>query len=355
MRTIKAKNTLAVDRILSDKQRKNLSILELVVKHGPISRTEISRQTGLNIVTISNYINEFIEGELITEKGFDVSTGGRRPTLVELNTKFGYIIGVGLTALNIVGILVDPKMQVICEVKKERPSDNSEVIIDKLVETVEEILAKSKIEPGKVKGLGIGIPGVIDVEGQTIRWLGAMGLSMVSISGISLKDIFEKEFDIPTLVEHDAACAVFGERWFGFESEIKDMIYMYTGVGCGLIVNGQIYRGSKGSAGEVGIFNPASQDSETRRQESLGLGTWELDLGIGHYANEAINKGTKSRIFELAGNSPEKISLNLVIEASRTAPAASSYWPSLSKSHSHSAMTPSQSVSTRSHHSGAPG
>ncbi|OGX28421.1 MAG: hypothetical protein A3F87_02105 [Omnitrophica WOR_2 bacterium RIFCSPLOWO2_12_FULL_51_24] len=318
MRTIKAKNTLAVDRILSDKQRKNLSILELVVKHGPISRTEISRQTGLNIVTISNYINEFIEGELITEKGFDVSTGGRRPTLVELNTKFGYIIGVGLTALNIVGILVDPKMQVICEVKKERPSDNSEVIIDKLVETVEEILAKSKIEPGKVKGLGIGIPGVIDVEGQTIRWLGAMGLSMVSISGISLKDIFEKEFDIPTLVEHDAACAVFGERWFGFESEIKDMIYMYTGVGCGLIVNGQIYRGSKGSAGEVGIFNPASQDSETRRQESLGLGTWELDLGIGHYANEAINKGTKSRIFELAGNSPEKISLNLVIEASRT-------------------------------------
>ena len=318
MRTIKAKNTLAVDRILSDKQRKNLSILELVVKHGPISRTEISRQTGLNIVTISNYINEFIEGELITEKGFDVSTGGRRPTLVELNTKYGYIIGVGLTALNIVGILVDPKMQVICEVKKERPSDNSEVIIDKLVETVEEILAKSKIEPGKVKGLGIGIPGVIDVEGQTIRWLGAMGLSMVSISGISLKDIFEKEFDIPTLVEHDAACAVFGERWFGFESEIKDMIYMYTGVGCGLIVNGQIYRGSKGSAGEVGIFNPASQDSETRRQESLGLGTWELDLGIGHYANEAINKGTKSRIFELAGNSPEKISLNLVIEASRT-------------------------------------
>ena len=317
MRLVKTKNALATERILSDKQRKNLSILELVVKHGPISRTEISRQTGLNIVTISNYINEFIEGELVVEKGFDVSTGGRRPTLVELNPKFGYIIGVGLTALNIVGILVDPKMQVICEVKKERPADNSEVIIDKLVETVEEVLAKSKIEPEKIKGLGIGIPGVIDVEGQTIRWLGAMGLSMVSISGVSLKDIFEKEFDMPTMVEHDAACAVFGERWFGFESEIKDMIYMYTGVGCGLIINGQIYRGSNGSAGEVGIFNPTSPDAETRRQESLALGTWELDLGIGYYAKEAMNKGTKSRIFELAGNNPDKINLNLVIEASK--------------------------------------
>ena len=318
MRTTKANSILATERVLSDKQRKNLSILELVVKHGPISRTEISRQTGLNIVTISNYINEFIEADLAVEKGFDVSTGGRRPTLVELNPKFGYMIGVGLTALNIVGILVDPKMQVICEVKKERPADNSEVIIGKLVETVEEVLAKSKIEPEKIKGLGIGIPGVIDVEGQTIRWLGAMGLSMVSISGVSLKDIFEKEFDIPTLVEHDAACAVFGERWFGFESEIKDMIYMYTGVGCGLIINGQIYRGSNGSAGEVGTFNTAVPDLEARRRESLALGTWELDLGIGYYAREEMKKATKSRIFELAGNDPGKINLNLVIEASKT-------------------------------------
>lgn len=318
MRITKSKNILSAERILSDKQRKNLSILDLVVKHGPISRTEISRRTGLNIVTISNYINEFIEGELAVEKGFDVSTGGRRPTLVELNTKFGYMIGVGLTASNIIGILVDPKMQVVCEVKKDRYADKGEAIIDKLVETVEEILAKSKIEPGKIKGLGIGVPGVIDVEGQTIRWMGAMGLSTVSISGISLKDIFEKEFDIPTLVEHDAACAVFGERWFGFESEIKDMIYMYSGVGCGLIVNGQIYRGSNGSSGEVGIFNPASPDPETRRRESPALGTWELDLGIGYYANEEMKRGTKSRIFELAGNNPEKINLNLVIEASRT-------------------------------------
>ncbi len=317
MRNINIKNALAVDRILSNKQRKNLSILELVVKHGPISRTEISRTTGLNLVTISNYINEFIENGLVVEKGFDVSTGGRRPTLVELNPKFGYIIGVGLTALHIVGIMVDPKMQVVCEVKIVRPSDNNEAIINKLVEAVEGVLSKSKIEPGRIKGLGIGIPGVIDEEGQTIRWPGAMGLSMVSISGVSLKDIFEKEFDIPTLVEHDAACGVFGERWFGFEADIKDMIYMYTGVGCGLIINGQIYRGARGFVGELGIFNPAQPDEGLRRQESLNLGTWELDLGIAHYARKAIEEGAKSRIMESVKNDPGKIDLNAVIEASK--------------------------------------
>jgi predicted NBD/HSP70 family sugar kinase len=144
-----------------------------------------------------------------------------------------------------------------------------------------------------------------------------MGLSMVSISGVSLKDIFEKEFDIPTLVEHDAACAVFGERWFGFESDINDMIYMYTGVGCGLIINGQIYRGSNGSAGEVGIFNAAESDSGSRRTESLNLGTWEIDLGVAYSAREAFNRGSKSRIFELAGGDPGKINLGTAIEASK--------------------------------------
>lgn len=317
MKDIKLKEALATERILTDKQRKNLSILELIMKRGPISRTEISRLTGLNIVTVSNYINEFIESGLAIEKGLDVSTGGRRPALVELNPKSGYVIGVGLTALNIVGILVDSKTRVICEVRKDRPSETTEATISKLVETVEDILNKSKVETNHIRGLGIGIPGVIDVEAQTIRWLGAMGLSMVSISGISLKDIFEKEFGVPTLVEHDAACAVFGERWFGFEPDITDMIYMYTGVGCGFIINGQIYRGSTGSAGELGIFNPIEPDAELRRQESLNLGTWELDLGIAHYAKKALKEGLKSKIFELAEDKSDKIDLGLVIEASK--------------------------------------
>jgi len=317
MKNVKFRGPLEAERILTDKQRKNLSILELRMKGGPISRTEISRLTGLNIVTISNYVTEFIKNGLVIEKGLDVSTGGRRPTLVELNPKSGYIIGVGLTALNIVGILVDSKAQLICEVKKERPSEITEAVIDRLVETVEDVLNKSKVEVKKIKGLGVGIPGVIDEAGQTIRWFGSMGLSMVSISGISLRDIFEKEFDIPTLVEHDAACAVFGERWFGFEDDIKDMVYMYTGVSCGLIINGQTYRGSTNSAGELGIFNSAEPDLELRRQESLNLGTWELDLGIVYNAKVAFEKGLKSRIFELAENNPEGVNLSLVIEASK--------------------------------------
>ena len=79
---------------LSEKDVKSLKILDLIIKKGIISRTEISKITGINIVSISNYIHKYIEHKLIIEKGFDVSTGGRKPELVELNTNDNRVIGV---------------------------------------------------------------------------------------------------------------------------------------------------------------------------------------------------------------------------------------------------------------------
>ncbi|MFH1645307.1 MAG: winged helix-turn-helix domain-containing protein, partial [Candidatus Omnitrophota bacterium] len=90
------RQTLFRDQILSDRERKNLAILDVIRKSGPITRTEISKFTKLNIVTVSNYVNNYIEKGLVVEKGFDVSTGGRKPTLVELNASIGYAIGVDI-------------------------------------------------------------------------------------------------------------------------------------------------------------------------------------------------------------------------------------------------------------------
>src|SRR5664279_3648898 len=87
------------DRTLTDKERKNLAILEVVRKNGPISRTDISKLTELNIVTVSNYVSHYIKKGLVVEGELDESTGGRKPVLVELNPKAGYIVGVGLNMM----------------------------------------------------------------------------------------------------------------------------------------------------------------------------------------------------------------------------------------------------------------
>src|SRR3989338_220447 len=88
-------NVLKSERF-TEKERRNLAILDIIRRSREISRAEISKITHLNIVTVSNYIDDYITKGLVLEKGLDVSTGGRRPELLELNSKFGYTIGVDL-------------------------------------------------------------------------------------------------------------------------------------------------------------------------------------------------------------------------------------------------------------------
>ena len=92
---------------LTERERKNVSILEAIKRYGPISRTDISKLTKLNIVTISNYVNNFIEQGIVIEKGLDISSGGRRPTIVVLNPKAAYVIGVDLGVFSIAAVLTD--------------------------------------------------------------------------------------------------------------------------------------------------------------------------------------------------------------------------------------------------------
>ncbi len=301
--------------ILSDRERKNLAILEVIRKHGPVSRTDISKHTELNIVTVSNYIDNFVEKNLVIEKGFDISSGGRRPSLVELNGQAGYVVAVGLTMMHLVGIVVDLETKVMLELKRDRPPIVGEIIIDELVRLTHDLIKSSKVSPDKILGIGIGLPGIIDEAGRTIRWPGKLGSEDVSVS-VSVKDIFEKEFGLVTIVENDATSAVLGEKWFGLAPEIKNMIYMYSGVGCGLIINAQVYRGSTGTAGELGIFNPHEGNPELWERESLGLGRWEIDLGIIRKAR-LYAKDSGSSILSSAGGDPERITPKILIDAAK--------------------------------------
>src|SRR3989338_6699444 len=104
----------------TEREKRNLAILEIVRRFGPITRPEISRTLGLNIVTVSNYIEEFINKNLVFEKEFDISEGGRRPILLDINPESGFVIGVGVNLLNIVGALVDLNGRIVARSSLER-------------------------------------------------------------------------------------------------------------------------------------------------------------------------------------------------------------------------------------------
>ena len=308
------KTGLPKDRILSDKERKNLAILEVIRKEGPISRTDISKVTEFNIVTVSNYVNHYIKKGLVVEGELDESTGGRKPVLVELNAKAGYIVGIGLNMLNVVGILADLSTNVVYEVRHERVPENTEKVINMLVEMTTEIFQKSGVEPAKIVGVGIGLPGVIDERGRTVRWPGLLGTKDVSVC-VSIKEVFEQKFKIPCFVENDANSAVLGEKWLGLDREVRHMVYMFSGVGCGIMIDGEIYRGASGASGELGIYSTLPEHAKEIQGQEEQLGRWEMELGMLGKAKKILENGTPTKLRDLSGGKSDQLRMKHIVDA----------------------------------------
>lgn len=311
----------------TEKERRNLAILDIIRRSREVSRAEISRITHLNIVTISNYIDDYIKKGLVLEKGLDVSTGGRRPELLELNSKYGYTIGIDLGSPQItedayvIGVMTDTAGKIVSKAKSKKEEETQEKFIDRVMSVTEEVISKSRVEKAKLKGIGIGIWGVLD------RYKGAVRYAVEEggiFSYAALQSTLEKKFDTPTLVEHDATAGALGEKWMGMglNTEAENIIYICSDSSCGLILNGELYYGASKSAGELNINPPSPEFKDescwARYDYGCGFRSRGIDLGVVSRAKTHFKqKGNSSKILELAGGKIDKITLDTVIEAAR--------------------------------------
>ncbi len=141
---------------LSEKDLKSLKILDLITKKVIISRTEISRITGINIVSVSNYIKRYIEMKLIMEKGFDVSTGGRKPELVELNKEENRVIGVEIGKDLIRGVFTDVGLSVYAKAEIPKAGRNAKEVTAEICALIENMKEKAGVKDGGLKAIGVG-------------------------------------------------------------------------------------------------------------------------------------------------------------------------------------------------------
>lgn len=306
---------------LTEKEKRNIDIFDILRRRGPISRPDISKEMGINVVTISNYIDEFIKRNLVYEKELDISEGGRRPVLLDLNSQAGFVIGVGLNLMNMVGLLVDLKGNIVTKTQIARPKASVKEISECLLEIVREILRRSKEHASNIRGIGVGIAGLINKQTGSIHWPQKMDHYYTYASvDIPLKDLMEKEFNLPALIENDATSACFGEHWLDLGHGLKDVIYMFSGVGCGIMINGEVYRGSQGYAGEVSIYNYKEQDQfACALGNSCFIKRWDMDLGIVDDLKLLLseNKDKALNFFKLTSSNPDNVDLKSVFIASR--------------------------------------
>ena len=287
-------------RSFSDKERKNLAILELIRKKGPISRTEISHVTDINIVSISSYVKDYIDKGVVLETGCDVSTGGRRPELVELNTKGIYVIGIDMSISGILAVMTDLSANLISKVKIPVPRGEPDQMIIKAMEAIEDILKKSGVNISAVRAMGVGLGGTNN------RFA-------------ALRSAVHEKFGIEAFMGSDAACAAFGEKRLNAGAGAEDLLYMYSDIGCGIIIRGDIYFGAGGSAGEMQF----SREHISKEEDALFfrgsqyLKPWGADLGITQIARYEIEKGIGTKIVSLAKGDPMNITTEVVIEAAK--------------------------------------
>ncbi|MFH0855271.1 MAG: ROK family protein [Candidatus Omnitrophota bacterium] len=275
---------------LSEKEKRNIEILDILRKRGPISRPDISRDMGINVVTISNCVDEFIRHNLVFEKELDVSEGGRRPVLLDLNPRAGFVIGVGLNLMNMVGLLTDFKGNIITKTQNPRPRTSVKEISECVLDIVREILRRSKEYASDIQGIGVGIAGLVNKKNGSIHWPQKTDHYYTYASvDVPLRGLMEKEFNIPTLIENDATSACFGEYWLNLGQSYKNIIYMFSGVGCGIMINGQAYRGALGFAGETSVYNYKEQDDfNCEPGSSCFIKRWDMDLGIVEDARKSL-------------------------------------------------------------------
>ncbi len=308
--------------ILSEKEKRNIDILEILRRHGPISRPDISKEMGVNVVTISSYIDEFIKQDLIYEKELDTSEGGRRPVLLDLNSQAGYVIGVGLNLMNMVGLLIDLKGNIITKTQIVRPRPSVKDIAECLLEIVREIFRRSKEYTPKIRGIGVGIAGLINKKNGSIHWPQKMDHCYTYASAdFPLGDLLGKEFNLPVLIENDATAACFGEKWFVLNRDISNAIFMFSGVGCGIMINGDCYRGSQGYAGEVSISNYKEQDDfNCSLGNSCFIKHWEMDMGIVSDVKLMLAKDKEKaeKFFKLTSSNIDNVDLKSVFIAVRS-------------------------------------
>jgi predicted NBD/HSP70 family sugar kinase len=229
-------------------------ILNLVRQEGQISRAEIAKRTNLSRSTVSNIINELIEADRIHEIQKGESRGGRRPILLELNYRSHCCIGIELSTTFLNLVITDLRAEILYQLNE--PFDittGPDLAVQHVEAVVGRAMQDAGIDPEKVTGVGIGVPGPITyTTGLTIA-----PPVMPGWNGVCLRDRFSEALPFPVYVDNDANLAALAEYRWGVAQQVRNIAYIYlgvTGIGAGLVLNGSIYRGEIGSAGEIGHF-----------------------------------------------------------------------------------------------------
>lgn len=225
----------------------------LVIQHirsaKMISRSDISKQTGLSMSSLTTIISNLIDEGLVHEVCESTSRGGRRPIMLQFNGDYGYVVGIKIEVEGIYFSLSNLEADIEKKLFMKYPTQSfsNEQINQLLVKGITEVIKGCPADK-KFVGIGIATSGLIDQENLLVIGSPIVGWTDYSFQGIA------KIFKVPIHVENDANAFSFGNIWDfkGPKSRNFIGVLIGAGVGAGIVLDGRLYRGEDGGAGEIG-------------------------------------------------------------------------------------------------------
>ena len=272
-------------------------ILTKILEDGPISRAQIAKETKLTPPTVGSLVKELIEQKMVIESSQGESKGGRKPTMLVINEKGHYMIGIDAGSRNIEGILTDLSGKIITHVKNKLTLPITEdQFLSFLIDTINTILANSAEYKDDIVGIGIAMHGVVDAESGKSLFAPNLNLRQMPIA-----ETLSEHFPYLIKVENDARALALAEKWFGQgkSSERLVVVNIGTGVGSGVTIGGELYHGESHIAGEIGHMTIDLDGEQCTCGNKGCLQTFISGPAIAKRAINQINLGKQTSLAEV--------------------------------------------------------
>jgi predicted NBD/HSP70 family sugar kinase len=239
-------NTKLVKQINRD------GILHQLKEKTHISRADLAKLTELSRPCVSSLVDEMIQEGLIQEVGFGESNGGRKPILLAYNFQAFGVVGVVFEGSTIQMAIADLKGEILFvhKTRISHPKDG-EMAIQSVERGLADLLIQSGFDKSKLLGIGLGLPGITRRRDGTVSYSPSTGWMNLPVR----KEI-EERLGLPVIIDNDVNLMTLGEYYKGVGIGFSNLVYMYvgTGIGAGIMIEGQFYHGSREASGEIGYM-----------------------------------------------------------------------------------------------------
>jgi len=264
-------------------------------------------------------VQRLIARRLVVESGKGETNAGRKPVSLSLRHDLGYVVGVDLGSFFLRVIVTDILGNICHQIETEtRMAEGREQVLSRTFGAIHRTIETSRVPKAAIQGIGMAHSGVVDSQTGIVLCFPRPG-QMTQWRNVPLRDMLEKEFGIPSLVDDSARMMALAEKHFGLGRETADFLFIEVGMGIGasIFIDGKLYRGPGGSAGELGHMT-VNEDGPLCSCGNNGcLEALASCAALIQAVRSGIQQGVISKVSELVDGDLGRISIEMIVQAAR--------------------------------------